>query len=114
MKRSLSNRALWAMWALLGVSICLLQGACRSAPPTLPSGQLWLELSPAKASVLVDDRPLLGRANSSGTLHVMLPPGPHRVEVYAPGYFHAYRDIAIGAASPANLRIALRADPDAP
>lgn len=91
----------------------LVVSACRSAPPPPPpSGQLLLELLPSQASVLVDDRPVLRRG--VGTLRVTLPAGPHRVEVYAPGYFHAYREVAVSAAGEARLKVALRPDPDAP
>ncbi len=97
-------RCLWVGVALVG--------ACRSAPPPAPpSGQLLLELVPAQASVLVDDRPLVRRP--AGALRVELPVGAHRVEVYAPGFFHAYREVAIAQAAPAQLKVVLQADPDA-
>ena len=98
-------------WLVPGLLAAVLVTGCKSAPPPPPpSGQLFLELSPSQASVLVDDRPLLRRA--VGPLRVSLPAGAHRVEVYAPGYFHAYRDIAITAAAEARLQVALRPDPD--
>lgn len=88
-------------------------GGCRSAPPPPPpTGQLWLEVTPSHARVLVDDRPLIRRSGVSGALRVALPAGAHRVEVYAPGYFHAYRDVAVAAASEARLKVVLRSDPD--
>lgn len=92
----------------------LLSGSlgCKSAPPPPPpSGQLLLELLPGQASVLFDDRPLLRKPGGS-VLKVSLPAGPHRVEVYAPGYFHAYRDIAITAQAESRLQVTLRPDPD--
>jgi hypothetical protein len=95
---------------LLGL-LLLLGGACRSAPPPPPpSGQLWLELLPPQANVLVDDRPLLRRPD--GSLRVGLPAGAHRVEAYAPGFFHAYRDVSVVAAGEARLKVVLRPDPD--
>jgi hypothetical protein len=101
--------------ARLGLFAGLFFGApfgCKSAPPPPPpSGQLLLELQPGQASVLVDDRPLLRRPDSS-LLKVSLPAGPHRLEVYAPGYFHAYRDITITASTESRLQVALRPDPD--
>jgi hypothetical protein len=98
---------------LLGLALGLaLVGACRSAPPPAPpSGQLALELLPAQASVLIDDRPLVRRAD--GPLRASLPVGAHRVEVYAPGYFHAYREVTVAASGTVQLRVVLRADPDA-
>ena len=42
-----------------------------------------------------------------------LPVGNHRVEAYAPGYFHAYHEVAVGQAAPTQLKVVLRADPDA-
>jgi hypothetical protein len=102
-----TRRGLW----LGGLLVALLHGGCKTAPPPPPpSGQLFLELTPPQASVLVDDRPLLRRG--MGALRVSLPAGAHRVEVYAPGYFHAYRDIAITAATESRLQVALRPDPD--
>ncbi len=96
--------------ALAMIVPLLAVGACRSAPPAPPSGRLWLELSPPQANVLIDDKPLLRQAD--GTLRVSLPAGAHRVEVYTPGYFHAYRDVTVAAALTTRLKVALRADPD--
>lgn len=96
---------------LMWVGVALV-GGCRSAPPPAPpGGQLMLELVPAQASVLVDDKPLVRRP--AGALRVELPVGPHRVEAYAPGYFHAYHEVAVGQGAPAQLKVVLRADPDA-
>jgi hypothetical protein len=102
----LISRSAFALTAVL------LAGACKTAPPPPPpSGQLLLSLSPPLASVLVDDRPLL-RQPGSAALRVSLPAGPHRVEVYAPGYFHAYRDVTVPVAAETRVEVALRADPD--
>lgn len=89
--------------------------ACRSAPtPTknLPSGQVWLQLEPASASVIIDERPLLVPREAGG-LRLAMPIGSHRFEVSAPGYFAAYREITVQTGSPQQLQIALRPDPDA-
>ncbi len=89
--------------------------ACRSAPTTtknLPSGQVWLQLEPPSASVIIDERPLLVPAEAGG-LRLAMPIGPHRVEVSAPGYFAAYREITVQIGSPQAVQIALRPDPDA-
>jgi hypothetical protein len=91
------------------LALALLAG-CQSAPPAIPDGRLRLELTPLEASVLVDDRPLLRHA--SGALLVKLPTGAHRVEVYAPGYFHAYRDVVVTSSAESSLKVALRPDPD--
>jgi hypothetical protein len=66
---------------------------------------------PLQASVLVDDR-LLPR-QSDGGLRAALTPGPHRVEVYAPGYFHAYRDVELPTPNELHLQVSLRKNPDA-
>lgn len=95
----------------LALLLCAALGCKSAPPPPPPSGQLLIELLPGQASVLVDDRPLLRKPGSS-LLRVSLPAGPHRVEVYAPGYFHAYRDIAITASAESRLQVALRPDPD--
>lgn len=92
----------------------LLCGGCKSAPtaPPVAMGQLLLSLIPAQASVLVDDRPIMRQAAASEVQKVDLPVGPHRVEVYAPGYFHAYSDVAVAQGAPSRLEVVLRADPD--
>jgi hypothetical protein len=61
--------------------------------------------------VLIDDR-LLPR-QSDGGLRAALSLGAHRVEVYAPGYFHAYRDIELPTATEVRIEVSLRANPDA-
>lgn len=89
--------------------------ACRSAPATtksLPSGQVWLQLEPATASVIIDERPLLVPREAGG-LRLAMPIGPHRFEVSAPGYFAAYREVTVQLGSPQSVQITLRADPDA-
>lgn len=103
----------------IAVSLCLfsLVSACRSGPtPTdsrsKPLGQLVLQLSPKTASVVLDERPLLV-PRSDGSVALGVPIGSHRVEVFAPGYFTAYRDVQLTAGSPVTLQITLRADPDA-
>lgn len=96
---------------LLGLVSAATVGCKSAPPPPPPSGQLLIELVPGQASVLVDDRPLLRKPGGS-VLRVSLPAGAHRVEVYAPGYFHAYRDISITASTESRLQVALRPDPD--
>jgi len=98
-------------FVLLGLLVAAPFGCKSAPPPPPPSGQLLIELVPGQASVLVDDRPLLRRPGAS-LLKVSLPAGPHRVEVYAPGYFHAYRDITVTASAESRLQVALRPDPD--
>lgn len=92
--------------------------ACRTGPtPTSnrakPTGQLVLVVSPPTASVVLDERPLLV-PRSDGSVTLGMPAGSHRVEVFAPGYFTAYREVQLSAGSPVTLQVALRADPDAP
>ena len=88
---------------------------CRSAPSTkqsLPSGQVWLQLEPPSASVIIDEKPLLVPREAGG-LRLSMPIGPHRFEISAPGYFAAYRDVTVQTGSPQSVQIALRPDPDA-
>lgn len=107
-------RVTWgpSLLALLG-----LLSACRSGPTPTPSaskntGQLVLVLSPKTASVVLDERPLLV-PRSDGSVALGMPAGAHRVEVFAPGYFTAYREVVLTPASPVTLQVTLRADPDA-
>ena len=86
---------------------------CRSAPAPIPaSGHLSLQLSFPGASVVLDERPLLA-PRQDGTLRVPVYVGAHRVEVYAPGYFTAYRDVQVTVATDARVAVTLRPDPDA-
>lgn len=96
----------------LVMALVMALAGCKSAPPPPPpSGQLLLELSPGLASVLVDDRPLLRKPGGSA-LRVPLPVGAHRIEIYAPGFFHAYREIDVRQATETRVQVALRPDPD--
>lgn len=96
--------------------LLMLASACRSSPtPTATpreTGQLVLQLRPKTASVVLDERPLLV-PRSDGEVALGLPAGAHRIEVFAPGYFTAYRDVKLVPGSPVTLQVELRADPDA-
>lgn len=112
------------VWSAVYVPAALCLGAltafsaCRTGPtPTAdhakPTGQLVLILSPPTASVVLDERPLLV-PRSDGSVTLGIPAGSHRIEVFAPGYFAAYREVQLSPGSPVTLQVALRADPDAP
>jgi hypothetical protein len=90
----------------------LLTSGCKSTPAAKPSGVLWLNLSPPTATVIVDEQPILARPGAV-TLRISLRPGAHRLELRAPAYFPAYRDLDIPSAGERRLDITLRADPDA-
>ena len=90
----------------------LLAAGCKSAPTAKPTGVLWLNLSPPSATVIVDEQPLLARPGAV-TLRIALRAGPHRLELRAPAYFPAYRDLDIPSAGESRLTVALRPDPDA-
>lgn len=110
--RLLRPRRCFGAAGLLGLLI--LASACRSSPTVTPreTGQLVLQLRPKTASVVLDERPLLV-PRSDGEVALGLPAGAHRVEVFAPGYFTAYRDVKLVPGSPVTLQVELRADPDA-
>jgi hypothetical protein len=96
----------------LGIWLGLGLGGCRSAPAARPTGTLLLSVTPAGTTLLLDDRPLPARSGEA-LLRVAMAPGPHRLELRAPGYFTAYRDVAVVAATEQRLSVALRPDPDA-
>ena len=98
---------------LLGLALALLAaGGCKSAPTAKPTGILWLNLSPPSATVIIDEQPILARPGAV-TLRISLRAGTHRLELRAPAYFPAYRDLDIPSAGERRLELALRADPDA-
>lgn len=94
---------------LLALLFC---GGCKSAPVAKPTGVLWLNLSPPSATVIIDEQPILARPGAV-TLRIVLRAGTHRLELRAPSYFPAYRDLDIASAGERHLDVALRADPDA-
>jgi hypothetical protein len=100
-----------------GLTLFSLLPACRTGPtPTTnrskETGQLVLVLSPKHASVVLDEKPLLV-PRSDGSVALGMPVGSHRLEIFAPGYFTAYREVQLAAGSPVTVEVALRADPDA-
>lgn len=89
-----------------------LSAGCRSTPAARPTGTLLLSVAPAGVTILLDDRPLPARSGDA-LLRVAVTSGAHRLELRAPGYFTAYRDVAVAAASEQRLSVMLRPDPDA-
>jgi PEGA domain len=67
-------------------------------------GDLRLDVSPADASVYLDDR-FLGSARELRTL--ALPQGPHRVEVVRPGFRTVERTVQVRSDEPATLVVEL-------
>jgi hypothetical protein len=98
-----------ALAGLLGVVGAV---GCRSTPAARPTGTLLLSVAPAGVTILLDDRPLPARSGDA-LLRVAVTSGAHRIELRAPGYFTAYRDVAVTAASEQRLSVVLRPDPDA-
>lgn len=103
--------------AILGATLLALGSGCRSAPaarPAPPAGLLVLVVSPPGGLLLLDDRPILARPDAT-RLSLEVPAGAHRVELRAPGYFTAYRDVTVPprALGEQRLDVALRPDPDA-
>lgn len=96
----------------LALGLGLAQPGCRTAPTTRPQGTLLLSVSPAGVTILLNDRPLPTRS-SEALLRLAVGAGPHRLELRAPGYFTAYRDVTITAAAEQRLSVTLRPDPDA-
>jgi hypothetical protein len=95
---------------LLGTAGCL--SGCLRGPAAKPTGILLLDLSPPSATVLIDEQPVAARMGAA-TLRISLSTGAHRLEIRAPAYFPAYRDLSIARASQSRLMVALRPDPDA-
>ena len=92
--------------------LLLFTAECKSAPVAKPAGVVWLNLAPPSATVLLDEQPVAARIGAA-TLRIAVRPGAHRLELRAPGYFPAYRDLAIQSAGEVRLDVALRPDPDA-
>lgn len=98
-------------WRNLALGLLLATG-CKSAPVAKPAGVLWLNLTPPAATVLLDEQPVVARAGAV-TLRIAVRAGAHRLELRAPGYFPAYRDLDIPSAGQVRMDVALRPDPDA-
>ena len=112
--RAAAPRRAASRWLAPGalLTLGLLLGGCKSAPPAKPTGVLWLNLKPPSATVLVDEQPIVARPGAV-TLRIALRAGPHRLELRAPGHFPAYRDLELPSAGELRLDVALRPDPDA-
>lgn len=101
-----------ALAGLVGFAGFVGAAGCRSTPAARPTGTLLLSVAPAGVTILLDDRPLPARSGDA-LLRVAVTSGAHRIELRAPGYFTAYRDVAVAAAGEQRLSVVLRPDPDA-
>lgn len=82
-----------------------------SAPATLASGLLRLDVVPADAAIYLDGE-FLAQAGELRRLHGAIPvaTGRHRVEVVRPGYATVSRTVDVGEGTAATLSVVLEAE----
>lgn len=75
-----------------------------------PLGGLSIDCRPAGAMLFVDDKYMGTVAGLKGR-PLMLPEGPHRIELRRDGYFAHYADVTVAKGVKQRLEVTLRKEP---
>jgi hypothetical protein len=111
--RKLAGRGGRIAGPLLGLALALLLTGCGPSPAEVgprPLGGLSINCRPAGAMLFVDDRYMGTVAGLKGR-PLMLPEGPHRIELRRDGYFAHYAEVTVAKGVKQRLEVTLRKEP---